>query len=488
MIAQCGGQVPDRAARTDTAVSPAPGPGQSSAPVPRVQLEVFADALSYLDPHVPRGNGSIFGPDDQPVDDYWLGCLWAVHREFGSAGEAVMRAWSLRSSRYTAEGFDKEWNAFDPDHPNPVTIRSVLKLARTCGWAGSIPAALAPVPSTARYQLLDSAAILAIQPIEWRVKGVFPMTGIGVIFGPSGSGKSFLALYLCFCLALGRAWFGRRTKPCVVTYVMLEGEAGLRNRVVALSTFEGGAIPDNFGAITQAFDLTKPQDVADLAAILPPGGVVIVDTLNRAAPGTDENSSRDMGLVIAGMKRLQELTGSLVLAVHHTGKDATKGMRGHSSLHAALDCAIEVTRTDNRRAWSAAKVKDGEDGLGVPFILKVVELGRDSDGDPITSCVVGLDADAAPVRREPSGKAQKAALNTIRRALGQSQDMGRCGCGPQTPCMRVDAAISEYAATLTTEASNRRTTRAKTLVQGLIANGHLRTELDDVGEGWVWCS
>ncbi|WP_420381822.1 AAA family ATPase [Novosphingobium sp.] len=429
----------------------------------------------------------MLGLDGKPLTDIWLAVIWAFRGAYGDTVKHVLRQWSKTSNRYDRKGFEDAWNAYDPDHVNPVGIGSILHFSRAHGWVGSAPADLPPVPSTTRYHLLDRAAILAIEPIEWRVKGLFPMTGIGVIFGPSGSGKSFLALYLCFCFAFGRAWFGRRTRACVVTYVMLEGEAGLRNRVVALSTFEGGPIPENFRAITQAFELSNPQDVADLAAILPQGGVVIIDTLNRAAPGLDENASRDMGLIVGGMKRLQELTKGLVLAVHHTGKDPGRGMRGHSSLHAALDCAIEVTRADNRRAWSAAKVKDGEDGLAVPFKLHVVELGNDSDGDIITSCVVAPDADGVPLRREPSGKAQQAALSTIRRALGRSSDIGQGGCGPQTPCMSVNAAISEYAATLVTVDPNRRMHRAKGRVQDLITDAHLRTGVDDVGESWVWC-
>jgi RecA-family ATPase len=67
---------------------------------------------------------------------------------------------------------------------------------------------------------------MAIQPIQWRVKGLLPATGIAAIFGPSGSGKSFLAKDLGASIALGQDWFGHRTTRCDVTYVMLEAEGG----------------------------------------------------------------------------------------------------------------------------------------------------------------------------------------------------------------------------------------------------------------------
>lgn len=118
------------------------------------------------------------------------------------------------------------------------------------------------------------------------------------------------------------------------------------------------------------------------------GGVVVIDTLNRATPGADENSSVDMGQAIAGANAIQRGLGGLVLLVHHTGKDASKGLRGHSSLLAALDAAIEVRRDGEARSFALAKAKDGAEGHVQHFTLDVVDLGIDEDGDPITSCRV----------------------------------------------------------------------------------------------------
>lgn len=199
-----------------------------------------------------------------------------------------------------------------------------------------------------------------------------------------------------------------------VTYVMLEGEAGLRNRVVAWESSYGTAISAQFYGMPQGFAFSEHNDVTDLAATLPKGGVVIVDTLNRAAPGKDENSSKDMGDVLAGMKLLQSLTEGLVLVVHHTGKDTSKALRGHSSLHAALDGAIEVRRTAASRSWSSAKVKDGADDFEVPFKLSIIHLGFDDDGDAVTSCVAVPDLEALFMPKRPSGKNQILAWDALR--------------------------------------------------------------------------
>jgi hypothetical protein len=452
-------------------------------------LSKLEDALTYISPDVIRGNGTIIGPDGFPVPDYWFGCLLAARREYGDAAKETMRRWSQQSPRYgDGEGFEHAWVQYDPNHRNPVGIGSLFMLAKALGWQGT-PSAAPPMshPSTNRFRLLDRAAIMAIQPSRWRVKGLLPATGIAAIFGPSGSGKSFLAKDLGASIALGQDWFGHRTTRSDVTYVMLEAEGGLRNRVEAWEVHNAKLLPTGFKALAQPFQLAEPEQVEELGAILPPGGVVIVDTLNRAAPGLDENSSQDMGRIIAGMKRLQELTGGLVLAVHHTGKDASKGMRGHSSLHAALDGAIEVERSAAGRHWSAAKVKDGEDGKQVAFQLHRIVLGIDGDGDEVSSCAVGPDSGALFRKPEPSGKNQKPALSTIRRLLNASPTFGQAGCDPQTPCIRVEDAITGVAATLTATPTNKRNNEARRLVRDLTkGNKHLQSAIDGSGEAWLW--
>lgn len=287
-------------------------------------------------------------------------------------------------------------------------------------WTG---AKLVPVPTSAvtpkprpvtRYKMKSARDVLRSDPIKWRVKGVIPERGIAAIYGPSGSGKSFLVVDMAISIAKGADWFGYRAKSCPVVYVCLEGEAGLS---VRLSAYRAkGSIPKGIKFIDQPVNLLDTKDLRDLVTAIKANhmgeGIVIIDTLNRAVPGMDENSSVDMGHAINACKLIQQGVGGLVLLVHHSGKDATKGLRGHSSLHAALDAAIEVKRSGDDREWSVAKAKDGADGKGHPFMLEVVNMGDDEDGDPITSCVIRPSAGAG-VRAKPLTQAQQIGMDAF---------------------------------------------------------------------------
>ena len=264
-----------------------------------------------------------------------------------------------------------------------------------------------------RFILALAAAIINAPQQADAIKGVIPSSGIVVIYGPSGSGKSFLALYMAYILGHGLIFFGFKGQSKFVVYINLEGS--MRTRLDALQTDKKRDIPDNVRFVTEPFHIL--EDVESLAADIPEGAVIFIDTLNAASPGLDENSSRDMGLILEAAKKLQQITKGLVVIVHHSGKDASKGLRGHSSLYAAMDAVIEVGRNGDSRYWRLAKSKEGRDGIRRGFRLKSVGLGYDEDGEPITSCVVEEDNTALQEEAKPLTPALRYALETLEAVL-----------------------------------------------------------------------
>ena len=148
-----------------------------------------------------------------------------------------------------------------------------------------------------------------------------------------------------------------------------------------------------------------------IASIKEDGGadIVVIDTLAQVSAGANENSAEDMGMVLKRCQNIQKETGALVLLIHHSGKDDSKGARGWSGLRAAMDTVIKISSKASHKIAAIDKQKDGDDSFKVNFHLKQFELGFDEDNEPITSCVVELESSSfSPIEKpELKGDIQK---------------------------------------------------------------------------------
>ncbi|SDH07048.1 MULTISPECIES: AAA family ATPase [unclassified Duganella] len=423
----------------------------------------------------------------------WLEILMALHaRDQSLSMFKIADEWSQTCpEKYDAAALVKAWNSFKPT--GGITYETVRRIAldarikdvdisKIMEKAMSNPAA-APITCssaeqgdhpvtqpTRRYKLLSANDLANAPPLQWMIRGLFPQTGLVALYGPSGSGKSFLALDLAAMVAGGGdEWYGMRVKNGPVTYCVLEGEGGMGKRAKAWAQHHGKPLPDNLRFITQPINMLHSNDIEDLAdAIIEAsgvGGLTILDTLNRAAPEADENSSKDMGGIIAAAKRLQSLTGGLVMLVHHTGKEAVKGMRGHSSLFAAMDAVIGVMPSQAGPSWVIQKCKDDATGTAYKFSLEALVVGVDDEDDEISSCVAVPVGPAFAVRQSKKlGPHQVVAMATLEAIF----------CGSEGAVL-YDEAIAAVAAKLDVDNKHKRE-RAKAAIGGLVDKGKIKID------------
>jgi hypothetical protein len=150
-----------------------------------------------------------------------------------------------------------------------------------------------------------------------------------------------------------------------------------------------------------------------------PPVLLVIDTVSRVMAGGNENTPEGMGALIASADRLRDEFGVTVCLVHHHGKDATKGGRGHSSLKGAVDTEIEVTRDEGAKLSMArvTKQRDGETGVAVHFALEVATIGENEQtGEAVTSCVVVVpDAErvAQASDRRRLSRVEQIAINAL---------------------------------------------------------------------------
>jgi putative DNA primase/helicase len=335
--------------------------------------------------------------------------------------------------------------------------------------------------SQPRFEFLSPKALRSLPNQKWLVQKLLPEQGFACIYGASGAGKSFIALDLGASIAAGKPWCGFNVKQTPVVFCVLEGQPGFKNRAAAWEAKNGELAP-GFLTSLRDFDLTNLKDVREFSKLCPRGAVVFIDTLNRAAPAWDENSSKDMGAIIAGAKLLQTLIYGLVILVAHTGKDSSKGLRGHSSLPAALDAMILVTSNSRGAEWEVTKAKDGVDGLTCPFKLAIQACGElDQDGEPITSCVVEFDPSSVRTKPEktPGGANQVVAMKVLK-PLFEKAESDKPGAPSGRQCIHFESAVEAVMLQMAPKVV-RRHSRAKEAIQGLVAREILGLE-----NGWLW--
>lgn len=306
------------------------------------------------------------------------------------------------------------------------------------------------------------------------MKGVLPRAELGVLFGESGSGKSFLALDIALALDAGEPWRGRATRRGRVVYIAAEGAGGFRNRLKAAAADRGLSLDAiGMGVIADAPNMMEKTDALDVAkAIKAAGGadLVIVDTWAQVTPGSNENSGEDMGRALSHCKGIRRATGAMVLLVHHSGKDSSKGARGWSGLRAAADVELEVLRDQDARSVSVTKMKDGEDGAEYAFRLETVVLGLDEDGEEVTSCVVRhAEGRVERSKRTPKGTVERIVVNVLTEALGSA--MG----GLVDRTLLMEGVIAQMTGPGEGK-KDRRSERASRAIESLVGSRTLRVE------------
>jgi hypothetical protein len=255
----------------------------------------------------------------------------------------------------------------------------------------------------------DPFPLMAIDQIDatpapsWRIEGYLPERGFGVLFGASGTFKSFIALDMALSVAHGLDWRGCTVTPAPCVYIAGEGSYGIANRIrvwvhhrkqdAPCTGFWLAPVAANF------LDKKYVQLIIDRLLALPERPrFVIVDTLARSFGAGDENDAKDMNAFVAACDYLVARLDCFVLAIHHSGKDSERGARGSSVLRAAADVEIKVTRGSGDMIASivVTKQKDAEEVSARSMRLVPAEATHPETGEIISSLLPTLDEAVDP--------------------------------------------------------------------------------------------
>lgn len=283
-----------------------------------------------------------------------------------------------------------------------------------------------PSTSADRFRLVPFDRIRLSTAPRFLVKGLLPIIGLAVFWGPPKCGKSFLVFDLLMHVALGWLYQGRRVQAGPVVYCALEGQAGFEARAEAFKQrhLDSNTAPVPFYLMPTPLNLVadNPGLISAIRMQMPEGerpAVVCLDTLNRSFVGS-ESDDEAMTAYVKAADVLRDAFGCLVVVVHHSGVDASRP-RGHTSLIGALDAQIAVKKdSDGRISAVVERMKDGPEGEAWTVRLEPVEVGKDDDGDPISSCVVVEEAGATKPSAGPGRRMndrQRLAIGALNEAI-----------------------------------------------------------------------
>lgn len=362
-----------------------------------------------------QGGAKNWAPE---LDDDLKGAIIVLCSDLDKAGNSrtLMRGAALRDVAKTVRVLDLalHWN----DHPEKADVTDWKEKAGGTAEAFEVMVKRAPLwkPEAPKsgfgaftWDDMDAPGL----EYEYLIDGLLTERGRSVFGGPSGSGKSFLAIHAAMCISRGQDFFQFPVKRAGVIYQAGEGGHGIKKRFRAYRKhFEVSQDEDIPLVVLPAkVDLfSKEGDTKKLIeeirawelTLTVPLGILFIDTLATATIGADENSGKDMSVVLANIAEIESACKIHVCLVHHMNADGKK-LRGHTSIHANVDQVVLVTQDEDTRVRTAklAKQKDDEDGLKINFKLASVPLGENlKTGRTMTSCVVVSMTEAEMLKKE----------------------------------------------------------------------------------------
>ena len=266
------------------------------------------------------------------------------------------------------------------------------------------------------FELFTAEDAMTMPPISFLIDGYLPKKSFSMLYGPPGSGKSFLALEMALSIAHGRQWRSRDVVKSAVIYLASEGFAGMgqrlkgwyaHNQVSDHCDLRFIRVPVDFLQTEEVEKLIRTINLANLNVSL-----IVVDTVARSFSG-DENSAQEMGAFIRACSALSAATDAAVMGVHHSSKTRERGLRGSSALLGAVDTVIGVDKDDAGIIdVKIEKQKDAVEAEPIKLALQQVSINGGS-----SAVLIDVDSEAEADRRPNLSARESIALDALTNLL-----------------------------------------------------------------------
>jgi KaiC/GvpD/RAD55 family RecA-like ATPase len=256
--------------------------------------------------------------------------------------------------------------------------------------------------------LFTKASDIEMTPPKWLVEGMLEQEALSMMFGASGSGKTFVALDVALSIAAGKDYHGKAVEQAPTLFVCGEGHAGFARRMAAWAAHNEISLDDvPFYKSNATVIMNDEQDaehmMAEIDALVESIGkpkLIVLDTMDRTLAGSDSDD-KDAAAYLNVCDQVRLKYGCTVLIVHHTGHNHTERARGSTRLKGRLDAEYRVESWGaTRLIVTATKMKDAEEPEPMTFMMVDIPL-HTNDGAETNSLALEWCADKKADKKDP---------------------------------------------------------------------------------------
>ena len=235
--------------------------------------------------------------------------------------------------------------------------------------------------------------------INWRIEGLLPSGGTGLIVGAPKAGKSTLARNMAVMTARGGCLLGRECFQGPTIYALFEGRAqGARQYFVDMETNDDDPLHVYHGQ-------PPDQPWIWLTFLIRKTGakIVFLDTLPRLLRVEDLNSYAEVTKATQPMIGIANDTGCCIVGLTHrrkSGGERGEEALGSTALIGSVDTVLSFKEDGDRRSIYSRQ-REGEDMEETSIRLDekgwnhLGETARATRRDELETDIAGLLADAA---------------------------------------------------------------------------------------------
>lgn len=237
---------------------------------------------------------------------------------------------------------------------------------------------------------------IEIKKPQWLIEDLLERDSLAIVFGASGTYKTFVVIDMALSVAMGKDYHGRNVHQGTVVFIAGEGDAGFSRRTAAWFCHHGleqTGIPflKSNGGIVLSEDRME-EITRHLDAVQAHHGkldLICLDTLDRTIEGVEDNND-DTKRYLDFCDQLRVRYATTVLVVAHTGHQAPNRAKGSTKLKDRMDASYQV------RAWGEHnvdliphKMKDAEEPAALTFLRCPITV-ETHDGEETDSLVLML--------------------------------------------------------------------------------------------------